>query len=503
MSHTTNNPSAATEALTISVSAWADLSERLPRLLPKDTDLVLKHERHGAICLGCHSDWSSLRPLCCYDGISITSVAEENPLLSVMVCSIIEAVLEGENLSKELVSTYSNLALLDTLGKQLPRCRTNLEVARCLGSAIHKSIPAMGCVIARDSNGHWDRIHCWGDAPSEIDIDWDEMMESWAGRKQCLLEDSGPLPEPLNQEDIGPSCMTPLTSTEGLEGLLILARETEPVFTSVDAQLLGLAAGQGAVRLEKIRQDSALRIADRMHLEMSIAGNIQRNLLPKSIPQLGAIHIDGALHGASKIGGDYYDVIDIGEHVVMVIADVSGHNVSAALAMNMVRTALRTSVRIHTSPAAVLTSLNNQISADLIRSQLFVSVGLIILRPDTGRFRISNAGHPGALQRTAHGDVIEWDTDGPVLGLFEKTTFPERFGCLEKGDSLLLYTDGVTECRNEKQDMFGLERLTETLHHPHKNATQLIEEVTRRIGSWSPGEREDDTTILAAKHLPE
>ena len=212
------------------------------------------------------------------------------------------------------------------------------------------------------------------------------------------------------------------------------------------------------------------RRAEEEQHELEIAKQIQSSLLPKGSMQGEGIQIAGFCQPATHVGGDYYDYYLGKETVNMVIADVSGHSVGAALLMAGVRNTLK-AVAHRPDPnnpdqgsAEILNALNELLHDDLNGSDLFISMFYLRYNPKQKRLCFSNAGHNYPLWLPANEDQCrELDTEGMILGVKKQVEFAEVCVTLQPGDKILLYTDGITEAQNRAGEFFGVDRLTQHL----------------------------------------
>ncbi len=246
------------------------------------------------------------------------------------------------------------------------------------------------------------------------------------------------------------------------------------------------------------------KAAERIH-ELEIARHIQLSLLPNAPLRLPCVELAGFCAPASQVGGDYFDYFENAGTVDVVIADVSGHSVGAALLMTEVRSTLRVEARkaLETvSPAEVLRDLNELLYDDLTRSESFITMLYMKYDPKGRRLTYANAGHNRAiLLRSRDGRPTMLDADGLVLGALRGVEFEERTIDLAAGDLLLLYTDGVTEAQNVGGEFFDLERLVASLRHykelPLEGVLKAILEEVRRFCGDHP--LDDDIAMVVMK----
>jgi sigma-B regulation protein RsbU (phosphoserine phosphatase) len=206
---------------------------------------------------------------------------------------------------------------------------------------------------------------------------------------------------------------------------------------------------------------------DRMEDELNVAHGIQMSMVPQTFPPFpdrDEFSIHAALHPAREVGGDFYDFFFIDENrLCLCIGDVSGKGVPAALFMAVTRTLIKARASEDTSTASILTRVNDEISRDN-KAYMFVTLFVGILDTVTGEMIYTNAGHNPTYIRNADGNLERLDTlHGPVVGAKEGLAYKEDRIRVAKGDTILMYTDGVTEARNPEKEFFEEQRLKELL----------------------------------------
>lgn len=211
-----------------------------------------------------------------------------------------------------------------------------------------------------------------------------------------------------------------------------------------------------------------LRRASEERHELEIAKQIQLSLLPKRPLRVAGAKVAGVCFPATHVGGDYFDYFHSGDRLDVVIADVSGHSVGAALIMAEARSALKVQTQSASAagnthgPAQILALLNEVLYEDLSGSDLFISMFYLRLDLATRRLFYANAGHNSPLLSRAGVAACEpLDAEGLLLGVKKNVPFEEKSLQIESGDRLLLYTDGVTEALNEQGEFFDVPRLCE------------------------------------------
>ena len=255
---------------------------------------------------------------------------------------------------------------------------------------------------------------------------------------------------------------------------------------------------------ERKKAEQALLENNSILKELEIARQIQLSLLPASPPALEGVDCAGRCVSAALIGGDYYDIFLNGDEVALVIADVSGHSVGAALIMVETRSVLRAQLQIPHSPAEILTTLNDLLHDDLSRAELFITMSYLSYHTKTGRLSYTNAGHPPPFLYRASGEsFLELDTEGLIIGVKKEVEFEERSLNIEHGDLLLLYTDGIIEAEGPGGELFGARRLQTILSREHrKPAAEIIAAVLAAVRAFSGVVSfKDDISMLMLKFL--
>lgn len=257
-----------------------------------------------------------------------------------------------------------------------------------------------------------------------------------------------------------------------------------------------------AERLRRFMDEEVQR--QRLEQELRIGRQIQRSLLPRQLPERSGWEFAAFYQSARQIGGDLYDVILVADNpdiLHLVIADVTGKGVPAALFMAFSRTILRTESRTNPSPSAVLHQANHAVVQDM-GSRLFLSAFFATLDTRQGRLCYANAGHDWPLWfRAATGQVEPLAVSGLLLGVLPHVTPPEAEIDLAVGDVLVLYTDGVTEARDKRGEMFGEDRLAAAIKAiAHCSAQEIVDRIAAAVahitGDTPPN---DDLTLMVIK----
>ena len=256
--------------------------------------------------------------------------------------------------------------------------------------------------------------------------------------------------------------------------------------------------------LEAKHREEAER--ERIENELQLATNIQASMLPHTFPAFpdrGEFDIYASMKPAKEVGGDFYDFFLIDDdHLGLVMADVSGKGVPAALFMMVARALIKAHLQNGESPARALENANEQL-CESNEAELFVTVWAAVIEISTGRGVAANAGHEHPALRRANGDyALQIYRHSPAVAVMEGIPFGEHSFRIEPGDSLFVYTDGVAEATNAQNELFGSERMLEALNvNPDANPEEVLSNVMQGIDAFVAGaEQFDDITMLCLKY---
>lgn len=275
-------------------------------------------------------------------------------------------------------------------------------------------------------------------------------------------------------------------------------------FEDPDGNSFGLE-GFDEVRsnLELRRQAHAEKLESerRIAQEMEIARQVQARLFPQIQPELKTVEYAGICLQARQVGGDYFDFLNLGpQRLGLIIGDVSGKGIAAALLMAHLQASLRSqSALAFDQPEALLRSVN-RLFYDNTGDNAFASLLFAEYDDTTGRLRYANCGHLSGLLQRRDGTLERLDSTSTLLGLFQEWDGSLCEHQLAPGDVLALYTDGITEARNRQGEEFGEPNLIELLHHHRELPCQaLLTAIIDGVRRFSPQEQQDDITAIVAK----
>ena len=246
---------------------------------------------------------------------------------------------------------------------------------------------------------------------------------------------------------------------------------------------------------------------ERIESELRIAHDIQMGILPKlfpAFPERKEFDIHASIEPAKEVGGDLYDFFFVDEkNFCFLVGDVSGKGVPAAFFMAVTKTLLKVVAERTLDPGEVLSKVNNDLAEDN-ESCMFVTLFLAVMNIDTGDIRYASAGHNPPLLM-AKGKDAEWipPLNELVAGIMEDTNYTTKSMKISPGDTLFIYTDGVTEAMDREQELYSEERLVDVMNRCQgKSAKQIIHTVEEDLKDFTGGaEQSDDITMLAMQYL--
>jgi len=294
----------------------------------------------------------------------------------------------------------------------------------------------------------------------------------------------------------------PLWNNEEITGVIYSDRISLPKpFSEEDLRLLTLIANLAAVKIEECKDRERRKRDDDIKKQLELASRIQRNFLPKERPEFEGFDISGHNVPTYQVGGDYYDFIPIGSNRLgITIADVSGKGPSAAFHMVSFRTRLRVEAS-HECDIQEMTAVLNDFVHSETDANRFISFFFCELDSLTGALKYVNAGHnpPIVLRRT--GEIERLKTCGMCLGMFPSEKYEAHSVILERGDIAVLFTDGMTECRNADNKEFDERRFIRLIKKNSKwSAKELLERIFKELDGFTKGAQQmDDMTLVIIK----
>ena len=347
-----------------------------------------------------------------------------------------------------------------------------------------------------------------GDSDREVNTDT-VIGEAFVTNTIKVVNDTDELGRPvtaqiMQQEGIKSFAHVPITIEDKPIGVLSAFSKTDKgIFTEEFIEVFQSIAAQLGIAWRNARQTEHLIAAREHERELEIAKEIQLGLLPTEPPHVPGVTLAGTCVTAYHVGGDYYDfLLDEDKALDVVIADVSGHNVAAALIMAEVRTFIQAQARESNEARQIASALNRFFYANLVQAEMFITFFYVKYFPESRRITYINGGHnPPLLWRTGQGEFQHLDADGLILGILPEVSYEEKTDWVQPGDVLLLYTDGITEARNAQGEFFGEQRLRSVIRDTHRASAEgiihrLLDALYDFTGSHSV---QDDITLVVMK----
>lgn len=267
--------------------------------------------------------------------------------------------------------------------------------------------------------------------------------------------------------------------------------------------LVGFDQASRAVEEQRRQSSEKLESERRAARDLEIARQVQARLFPQRMPQVRTLEYTGACIQARHVGGDYYDFLDLGRgRLGLVIADIAGKGIAAALLMANLQANLRSQCAVASDhPQQFLRSVN-QLFYENTADGDYATFFFAEYDDKTRRLRYANCGHLAPLVLRRDNTFQRLGPTSTVLGLFEEWTCSIEEQQLFSGDMLALYTDGITESSNEAGEEFGEQRLREALgRHRALRSQPLLESVVEEVRRFSPNEQQDDITLIVANSV--
>ncbi|MDY0190366.1 MAG: SpoIIE family protein phosphatase [Desulfuromonas sp.] len=332
--------------------------------------------------------------------------------------------------------------------------------------------------------------------------------KSYISNKVILANDSDCTDKPvsmaiINREGIKSFAHAPITLEGQPIGVLSsYSHYSKGIYTDEFIELYKNLAAQIGIAWRNATQTNKLIAASEQERELRIAESIQLGLLPDTMPKIAGLDIAGICIPAKQVGGDYFDFIAQPPDLDIVIADVSGHNIGAALLMAEARTFIQARARLLVSPTVIIDALNRFLYDDLSKAELFITLFYLKYNHNKKLLTYGNAGHNYPLiYRHDTNTFEELDAEGLILGIEKEVTFEERHSQLNSGDILVLYTDGIVEAANNRDELFGIEQLKNAIMENISQDAQTIIDNTMTTARMFQGRRHfnDDVTMVVIK----
>lgn len=306
----------------------------------------------------------------------------------------------------------------------------------------------------------------------------------------------------ISEQQIHSLMAVPLQTQDDVIGLIYVdSRLFVREFTPNDLNLLTVLANVAAIRIDHEQHLQLQQQEHRRTIDLEQAAEIQTSILPKIPPAIDGLDLAGHNAPCRTVGGDYYDFIPFpGDGLALVLGDVAGKGMSAALLMSSLQARVQLLTEEPSDLCEMVSRLDRSVSVNC-PSNRFITFFMLVIYPATGEAKYCNAGHNPAFLVRASGEVETLSAVGTVLGVLPELGYEEQQIRLEPGDLIAVYSDGVTEAANSDDEEFGEQRLSDLLvAHRNDTAAAMVEVVTQAVDDWcDSAPPTDDITLIVAR----
>ncbi len=426
---------------------------------------------------------------------------------------------EMESMSQEILARYEEVNLFYELSDELASIFEKQEIADIVLNKAREILSADGAWIFLPTSDGMDLLK-YAQRPLEMNLmEIEECalahLSQWCfhQRQNLLIESredlariSGGLHSGDKLDGMGPFTAIgfPILVRETRLGVLLVARfDEERPFTGQDSRLASALGSMLAMALYNSQLVQKAKQEEIARKELEIAATVQQNLLPLELPRVAGIDLASEYIAANKVGGDYLDYLMDGEgNLYLVVADVSGHNIGAALLMASSRSVFRMNIVNGKEPARILQCANRVLYSDFDRSELFLSAVVAKLDPHRGRLHLAGAGHnPALLWRAAEKKIYWLHSDGFFIGLEPELEIGQENLQLRPDDVLILYTDGLVEAANPLGERYETTRLEQIFRKlAHLPARGILDGIANDVREFMERQDfDDDISVLVLK----
>ena len=415
-----------------------------------------------------------------------------NSLSNIAATAVVNGLMvdEIQTVNRELDRKIQQLNTIFDISREFNTTLDREKIGSLLSFAVMGELMVNKCAVYVEQGGKMTVLVSKGAELSEMDDNLGHLSEPF------LLEDTQKF---SNFQAKGIALLVPMRLQVETKGILAIGGKISGgEFQANELEFLTTLGNQAMASLENARLFEEMLEKQRMEEELNLARSIQQTMLPSTLPEYKDVDMAAVNISSREVGGDYYDVIPISETVFGVaIGDVAGKGAGAALLMSNLQASLQALVSTDLSIEAVLCRVNQLIYRNTGLDK-FITFFYGELDTETWSFTYCNAGHNPPMKLNRNGELEELTVGGIVLGMLEQVDFGTATVHLDPGDSILFYTDGITEAMNENEEEFAesgvLACLREELGKP---AAAVIETIISRAKAFAgSGIRSDDMTMV-------
>ena len=424
----------------------------------------------------------------------------------------------SEILDSQFSSRTDLLGLISKVGVTLLSSSGLDEALNQIASLVFESVPADRCVIMLRDESEGDgmkiavaRERGKDDQPDEVRISRTVMDEVMVNGKSVLTTDAQQDPKFASQTmallGVKSVLAVPLSVDEReVFGIIYADTPThENTFTEEHLKLLTTLASVASIRVENATLTEERFERERMERELATAAEIQQRFQPSSPPKIEGYELQGISFACYEIGGDYYDFIPKPDGKILIaLGDVSGKGTAAALLMSSLHASIHAQSSAGSNLTQMVTSVN-QYLADNTPANRFITFFVAELEPQTGVLSYINAGHNPPLVARVDGEVEELGSGGFPLGIMPNAEYEFGRTSLQKGEALVVFSDGVSEAVDIQDEEYGMERFTEVVRNNRtRSAAGLRDKIESSLSAFTQtAPANDDITLVIVKRTDE
>jgi serine phosphatase RsbU (regulator of sigma subunit)/anti-sigma regulatory factor (Ser/Thr protein kinase) len=416
----------------------------------------------------------------------------EHDIPAAMISDLKVQLSESEqiitDMTNELSSCYESLSAIFRAGAELGKTNNLAEFTQSLGKEL-LDITGSDWFVLRIVPKETSQLKVFASHPEIalaplpvgifLDSDITAEMKAAVSGRDVWFNPRNPLQscDPLKLAMPGSfGLVHPFFFGDTLMGTLTVGKfENRAAFNAANAQVVRTFAGFLGIQIANAQMREEQLSHQIVAHELQIARNIQRALLPRALPRFKGVNLSGFYESARQVGGDFYDVLPVGNDcLILMIADVMGKGVPAAMFAAIFRSLLRSNPELNDQPGPLLARVNRLLYNDLSDVDMFITAQLIFVDLQNRTLKSASAGHCPALLSGLGSEVKVIIPEGLPIGILPDAEFPETNEVFPEGGRILVYTDGLTETRNASGEFFGQDRLVQWLSENRQKSTEQL-----------------------------
>ncbi len=416
----------------------------------------------------------------------------------------LESEISLQSMTDELIAAWNQLDLMYRINQTMAE-KANLSDA--LNSVLQEVIGVVKIDTAFVLLSHDERVECVTAGlalPPELQCPQSFLEQLIQTERLLVINDAKTIRKmwcdaPPSLHNFAGTHIATSSNTTATLGLI--NKQTQ--FTAGDMKLMTAIAEQLGSIIDNFKMQQELIHQERVGRELEIAAEIQQSLLPHTVPNFVGLSIDVNSMPAFEVGGDFYDFVQLDdEHLTVAVGDVAGKGIPAAMFTSMVRTMMRVEAFHSQEPHVVIRRVNEILQQDLSQAELFVTAFMATIDTKKNVLAYANAGHtPGIIYHAQSKTSRLLKATTLPIGIEHEEFRPTQYVHLAPGDTLVLYSDGITEAKNPRDGRFGLQRVQQLVHqHADKSPTILKQIILNHLTDFQETEpATDDVTLVVIK----